>query len=202
MFRRCGSLLGGEAPPRRAGAYLMKDRVPFPIPPMDANAPAPQRYNKVAVLIDGSQSGGVSASEYKALEATALRKGSDGVVVLRRVFHQPGTSTTSGGMTTTEEQGGLTWPSLVTSQVLFNLEPFRVDSFIPINVQLAADAQHLMEFRKQNTLKSIYLVVAKENVAAYEQLGRSLSKSAPNFSVSVLDQSGFRFRSDDVTRVK
>ena len=59
------------------------------------------------------------------------------------------------------------WKALEATK---GFEWFRVDSFMPVNVQLAADARHLVDYRKDNWLNAVCFVVSCEEVAPYTVL--------------------------------
>ena len=108
---------------------------------------------RLAVLIDGSK---VSPEEYKSSLAVLL----DGpqskkyVILLHRVFLY---EITSGWRNPFSEYG-------------FTPEPFRVESFIPIPMQMGADAHHIMEYRDDNKYTGIAYVCASEEKSHFTRL--------------------------------
>lgn len=58
----------------------------------------------------------------------------------------------------------------MATTVLPSIEWFRVDRFIPVNVQIAADTQHLFEFRSGNRVEGVVVVCSEaERAARFEK---------------------------------
>eukprot|EP00760_Papus_ankaliazontas_P008341 PhM_4_TR13735/c0_g1_i1/m.25159 len=129
----------GAAPPRPRTPIVMKDRSPHP------GTTVNNGKMKAAVLVDASK---VNGNLYPGIESTLLRP-NVGDLCLRRYF---------------DYEAKPHYRALETSH---GFEWFRVDGFIPVHMQLAADAAHIIEYRKDNLITAIVMVVTESEADAY-----------------------------------
>jgi hypothetical protein len=118
----------------------IKDRYP----PRLYDAANPKR--RLAVLVDGSM---VSAESYTAL---AGKLAAVGAPIVTRVFD-------------TELKPA--WQALVVAN---SVEWFRVEKFIPVHMQMSADAAHVVRYRHQNMVEGVCFVCAESETGFYEQV--------------------------------
>jgi hypothetical protein len=78
-------------------------------------------------------------------------------------------------------------------------EMFRVDGFVPVHIQVAADAAHILENRALNLASGVVFVVAEAEAEAY---GVWLDRFAQGYNVPayVVDAAGVVRRSVQPTR--
>jgi hypothetical protein len=120
------------------GAALpIKDRYP-----PAAYDPADSR-RRLALLIDGEM---VSVRSY---EAMLPKLNEHGVTLLTRVF---------------AHKLKPDWSQAVLSR---RVEWFRVEKFIPVHMQIAADAGHIARFRADNQMQGVCLLVADAETGQY-----------------------------------
>jgi hypothetical protein len=62
---------------------------------------------------------------------------------------------------------------------------FQVDNFMPINIQIAADAVHIAECCDRNQLKGLCFVVGESDVPSCLEVGRRIQVLAPSMLVRV-----------------
>ena len=118
----------------------IKDRYP----PRRYDADEPRR--RLAVLVDGSMiSAETFAKVLPGIEAAA------GVPIVTRIFD-------------TELRAG--WQELVVSNAV---EWFRVERFIPVHMQLGADAAHLARYKHLNMVQGLAVVCTASEKGYYEQ---------------------------------
>jgi hypothetical protein len=175
--------------------FVVKDREPFP------GSELRDGKLKLAILIDGEK---VTAQTYAHKIEKELLK--EGTICLRRYFRyeksQLWTSLfleeeTLGNTGNDENINGK--PQIdesasprktpITVSVTGLLGPpqyFRVDSFIPINMQLEADAAHIVEFRNENLTSGVVFVVDSKEVKNYEVLVQNSFKPIADSSKSPL----------------
>ncbi len=184
---------------RTSTPFVVKDREPFP------GTELRDGKTKFAVLIDGEK---VSPENYqKNVEQQILTVSSSNeqmkknAICLRRYFRYEKSqewasrfsvdnNNETGGV---EESGEISETTIRktpnTSSINALLGPpqyFRVDSFIPINMQIAADAAHLVEFRNENLISGIVFVVCAEEVEAYQTLVENNFKNIPGMKMMVI----------------
>jgi len=115
----------------------MKDRSPHP------GTVLHDGRRKLAVLVDAAK---VSGDVYPFVDDAIKGKGT---VCLRRYFDYEQKSS---------------WKALETS---LGFEWFRVDGFIPLHMQLSADAAHIIEYRRDNLITAVCMVVTGEEAENY-----------------------------------
>jgi hypothetical protein len=124
--------------PRGAAALPIKDRYP-----PAAYDPADMR-RRIVVLVDGEL---VSKRSYDQM---LPRIASYGSVILTRVFAHT------------------LKPDWQPDVIARKVEWFRVEKFIPVHMQLAADASHVGRFRADNATQGIAMLVNDAETAQYE----------------------------------
>ena len=117
----------------------MKDRIPFP------GTMTHDGRLKLAILVDAIS---VSPESYPYIDELVKKKGT---ICLRRYF---------------DYECRPFWKALENS---FSFEWFRVDGFIPIHMQIAADTAHLIEYKKENLISGIVMVVTMDEAEAYSK---------------------------------
>ncbi|KAG8347282.1 hypothetical protein TRVL_01886 [Trypanosoma vivax] len=186
---------GATKRPPRSG--VNEGRVSGPVkdryPPVTTDLSDPRR--RLALLVDAT---GVSPRVFRNTVLPAALK--VGVPVLVRVFavqlsgeweslvagsgHAGCSGTTEGG--SGEVVGGET--SEDKGPVCPPVEFFRVERFIPVSMQMEADANHIFDFRQQNKIEAIAFVCSEVDRGLFEGF---LSNIAGNgFNQYVLDDLG------------
>lgn len=183
--------------------FVVKDREPFP------GSELRDGKLKLAILIDGEK---VLAQTYAhKIEKELLKE--VGTICLRRYFRYEksqnwtsvfleeetlGNNSGSGEHQNqnnnnksqiVDESSSSPRKTPITMSVTGLLGPpqyFRVDSFIPINMQLEADAAHIVEFRNENLTTGVVFVVEPKEVPNYEVLVRNSFKPIADSSKSPL----------------
>ena len=123
--------------PKPRAPIVMKDRTPHP------GTVVNDGKRKLAVLVDASK---VNGDIYPYVDDIVKNKGA---ICLRRYFdYDPKPN----------------WKALETS---YGFEWFRVDGFIPVHMQLAADAAHIIEYRRDNLISGICMVVTTTEAENY-----------------------------------
>lgn len=174
MFRRVGcpfsnsmlSLTGVRYSARGSSLHVPKNTQPVKdrFPPIGHDPNKPQR--RLALLIDGSKVNCLSFCNTIEPAANLV-----GYPVLIRLFDTDLRSD---------------WHNLVANGGSFNrvagppVEWFRVERFIPISMQMSADAQHIAEFRLQNKIEAICFVCNSLERTAFEQYFDNLSDTGMN----------------------
>ena len=177
---------------RMSTPFVVKDREPFP------GTELRDGKLKLAVLIDGekvnpenyqkfaekeiSQSGTIclrryfryeKVPEWSSLFHRGVSSTSEAEVSGEQSGMDKNNKTSTSGKTNTNTTSSLPRKTPNTASIDTLLGPpqfFRVDSFIPINMQLSADAAHIVEFKNENLVTGVVFVVAKDEVPAYETL--------------------------------
>jgi hypothetical protein len=142
----------------------MKDCTPFP-----AAAAVAAGTTRLAVLVDAEK---VSPSAFMLAEQHIAAVGAP---VLLRYF---------------SVDASREWAAMEQTK---KFEHFRVDSFIPVNMQLAADAAHIIDHHKANHADAVAFVVCKAEAAAYEVLLDNFKDSG--VALFVFDEEKLRARS-------
>jgi len=130
-------------PPRMRMAEPMPTKDRFP--PALYNSIDPRR--RLACLIDGNT---VTPRMYLPLVQSIVKK--DSVALLHRVFAHDMTQEWKDAI---EETNGY--------------EAFRVETFIPISMQMGADAHHIAEYRNDNKFQGIVYVCAPEDLVRFKK---------------------------------
>lgn len=214
-FRATASGGGGAnfpgLPFSRSAPFVVKDREPFP------GAEVRDGRHKLAVLIDGQT--GITPQAYFATLDDDIA--SLGTICLRRyfryeknpdwtsVYHQVNDAKLAEAKLQEQKQqqkiAAAAGPGVQQqatpnpdlkrrTTANSNLGPpqfFRVDSFVPIHMQLSADAAHICEFRQDNLVSGIVFVVPSQDVQGYTEQLASFD-AYPGFHTWVFDETQLR----------
>ena len=151
---------------------LRKDRFPYP------GTGITDGREKLAVLVDASN---VSHDLYPAIETIVDRSGA---VCLRRYF---------------EHKPSYGWKNLEGTH---GFEKFRVDSFVPIHIQMIADATHIAEYRELNMLTGVALVVNSSQGDAFAEYHKRLAWHDVKFFIFTENGLHFELSQDTVEQKK
>lgn len=147
--------------PKRAQEQIpTKDRSP----PRLYNPNDPRR--RLAVLIDASKF--ASPQALTALDGAIAQVGTP---IIQRVF---------------ATELGVEWADLLTDKPSYDW--FRVEKFIPVSMQIGADAMHIGEFRHANQVEAIAYVVTQLEKHHFEQFFDRLKGTGMN--QYVFDETG------------
>lgn len=105
---------------------------------------------KLAVLINGKE---VTPSTYIETIAPKLPQATQGTICVQRMFDY--------------HLGSEDWQGALAADK--RLEHFRVDSFIPIHMQMAADVGHIIELSGSNLISGVVMTVSKRHSHLYAE---------------------------------
>lgn len=196
--------LDSDAPPHQGGGsaaagtglkpHLQETPTKDRIPPATYDPRNPKR--RLAVLIDASK---ISADTFITTIEPALH--GCGVPVIVRVFDTDlrpdwvpvvegsmSAAAVREGITSLDGGGGASSPRSATYASTPDVPPptiewFRVDRFIPVSMQMSADANHIYEYRTQNKVEGIAYVCTSAERQRFEVyfdrlVGRSFAQFA------------------------
>lgn len=183
-----GGQRGKFAPRRRqrggGDGGPVKDR----FPPLAADLSDPRR--RLALLVDASS---VEPRVFRNTILPAARK--VGVPVLVRLFAVQLSGdweplVAGSGGTAANSRGGSDDAALGTTGTLPcpPVEFFRVERFIPIPMQIEADANHIFDFRQQNKIEAVCFVCGEVDRGVFEGFLPNIAGNG--FNQYVLDELG------------
>ncbi|KNH07388.1 hypothetical protein XU18_1920 [Perkinsela sp. CCAP 1560/4] len=141
--------------------FARKDRVPFPGTSINDGR------QKLAVLVDGRN---VLPEIYPLVDKAIEGKG---LICLRRYF---------------DYSTSAKWKGL---QSTYGFEWFRVDNFVPLHMQIMADALHIAQYKNLNMIDGVILVVTRSQGDAFSEYHKRLAWH--NIKFYVFTEAGLHF---------